>query len=128
MVRPPLRVPFGAAGHFERVAQRLRAVRWPGRKLFQWSEMTVGPLHVPAALRASAQERSGLAPHFVAALWRAPRKRLCSNTGALDGLAAHFAAPLWRAPLVQSAKGRGLIETRGIFTLRVRLRFGSPFT
>ena len=54
----------------------------------------MGPLHVPTALRASAQERSGLAAHFV--------------------------APLWRAPLVQSAKGRALIEKRGIFTLRVQ--------
>jgi hypothetical protein len=94
MVRPPLRVPFGAAGHLERVAQCLRVVRWPSHKLFQQSEMKVGPLHVPAALRASARERSGLALRFV--------------------------APLWRAPLVQSAKGRALIETRGIFTLRVQ--------
>src|SRR5712692_1346617 len=45
----------------KRVAQCLQAVRWPGLELFQRSEMKVGPLHVPAALRASAQERSGLA-------------------------------------------------------------------
>lgn len=45
----------------KRVAQCLRAVRWPGLELFQRSEMNVGPLHVPAALRAYAQERSGLA-------------------------------------------------------------------
>ena len=50
----------------------LAAVRWPGLKLFKRSEMKVGPLHVPTALRASAQERSGLVPHFVAPLWRAP--------------------------------------------------------
>jgi hypothetical protein len=49
---------------------------------------------VPAALRASAQRRSGLAAYFV--------------------------APLWRAPLVQSAKGKSLIDKRGNSTLRVQ--------
>ena len=102
VVRPPLRAPSGAAEHFERGAQGLRAVRRPGRAFFQRSEMTAGPLHVPAAPRASAQARSGLAAHFV--------------------------APLWRAPLVQSAKGKRLMEKRGIFTLRVRPRFGPTFT
>jgi len=73
--------PFRAADH-RRVAQSLRAVRWPGHELFQRSEMKAGPLHVPTALRASAQERSALALRFV--------------------------APLWRAPLVQSASGGSL--------------------
>ena len=105
LVTPQLRMvrqPWRAADQCERVAQYLRAGRWPSRDFFQRSELKAGPLHVPAALRASARERSGLAAHCV--------------------------APLWRAPLAQSAKGRALIETRGIFTLRVRLRFGSPCT
>jgi len=68
VVRPPLR----AAEHFERVAQCLRAVRRPGLSFFRRSGMKAGPLRVPTALRASAQERSGLAAHFVAPLWRAP--------------------------------------------------------
>src|SRR5262249_18577396 len=48
------------------------AVRWPGCQCPRWSERIAGPLHLPAALRASAEERSDLAAHFVALLWRAP--------------------------------------------------------
>ena len=69
-------------------------------RFFQRSGMEAGPPHVPAALRAATRERSDLAARFVALLWR--------------------------APLVQSARGRAPIKTRGIFMLRVRLRFVPP--
>jgi len=88
---------YEAADH-RRVAQCLRAVRWPGLELFQRSELKAGPLHVPTTLRASAQRRSGLATHFVALLWR--------------------------APLPQSARGRALIEKRGASTLHVQTPHG----
>jgi hypothetical protein len=96
VVRPPV-----PGRRSERVAQCLRAARWPGFSFIQRSEIKAGPLHWPAALRASASECSALAPRLV--------------------------APLCRAPLVQSARGRALIQTSGIFTLRGRFRFSRSF-
>lgn len=84
----------------ERVAQPLRAVRWPGRKFLPRVEVEAGPLHAPATCSALAHSRSALALRFV--------------------------APLWRAPLAQSAKGRLLTEIRGIFTLRVQTPLSPP--